>query len=128
MDATLLSGRLFAHLSHESDDQAGELIYTQPFSAHEIEHYGSAIEIAVKAEQKDKFNVSRLEYLLWNGSSFQAPERLFPSPAFKKDTAAYLLNHYLVFGGMTYEILFSVFDPETDRTIILMKEADRDEQ
>lgn len=125
VDATLLSGQLFVHLSHESDDQSGEFIYVTSFNPEEVETYGNAIESAVKSSS---VGFSRIEYLLWDGTAFQTPDRLFPAPTFKRDIAAYLLNHYLVFSSLTYEILFSIYDPTHDRVLLFLKEADSDEQ
>lgn len=125
VDATLLSGRLFTHLSHESDDREGEFIYVTPFQEQEPEIYGAAIQAAVNSGTVVS---SRLDYLVWDGAAFQPPSRLFPAPTFKRDLSACLLNHYLVFGGITYEMLFSIYDPAPDRVVLFLKEADRDEQ
>ena len=113
------------HLSHESDDQTGEFIYITPFNPEELDTYGDAVQ---SASERSQDLSSRIEYLLWDGTAFQSPERLFPSATFKRDIAAYLLNHYLVFSRVTYEILFSIYDPSRDRVLLFLKEADRDEQ
>lgn len=125
VDATLLSDQLYIHLSHESDDQAGELIYITPFNSEDLETYGNAVESTINTNSVVS---SRVEYLLWNGASFQAPQQLFPLPTFKRDIAAYLLNHYLVFSNITYEVLFSIYDKAKDRVLLFLKEAESDEQ
>lgn len=113
------------HLSHESDDQSGEFIYISPFNPDEIETYGNGIQSAVTSSSA---GFSGIEYQVWNGTAFQQPERLFPAPTFKRDIAANLLNHYLVFSGLTYEVLFSIYDSTNDRVLLFLKEADHDEQ
>lgn len=127
VDATLLSDQLYVHLSHESDDQAGEFIYITPFHSEELETFGGAIQSAVDINA-NSITSSRIEYLLWNEDSFGPPQRLFPVPTFKRDIATYLLNHYLVFSDVTYEVLFSIYDPKRDCVLLFLKEAESDEQ
>lgn len=127
VDATLLSDQLYVHLSHESDDQAGEFIYITPFHAEELETFGCAIQSAIDLNVSSMAS-TRIEYLLWSEDSFQTPQQLFPVPTFKRDVATYLLNHYLVFGSVTYEVIFSIYDPKRDCVRLFLKEADKDEQ
>ncbi|WP_397331485.1 hypothetical protein [Paenibacillus sp. JSM ZJ436] len=130
MDSTMLEDKLFVHLSHEQDDREGELIYVVPYSEATLEEYGSSIEdsLTLFLHRGTHFSSGRLSYFIWDGEAFQEPQARFPTPTFHKDAAASLLNHDLVFGGLTYEILYSIYVPRKDVVLLFMKEAESYEQ
>ncbi len=120
VDATVITGKLWLHLSNESDGR-DHAVYVTDMQRQLPAEYGSAIIDAVKSPRSVSL-MFMAEYRLWNGRSFEDKE-LAGITAYTMELAERLLDHYMVHNGATYEFVYSVLDTEAKKVLLFMKEV-----
>ncbi|WP_226383534.1 hypothetical protein [Paenibacillus massiliensis] len=120
VDATVITGKLWLHLSNESDGR-DHAVYVTDMQRQLPAEYGSAIIDAVKSPRSASL-MFMAEYRLWNGRSFEDKE-LAGITAYTMELAERLLDHYMVHNGATYEFVYSVLDTEAKKVLLFMKEV-----
>ncbi|WP_202894971.1 hypothetical protein [Paenibacillus sp. 23TSA30-6] len=123
VDATRLDGRLWAHISNESEDHTEHSVYVTEFTGEGAKPYGASITDLVLAGEGGYASSFSAFYWEWHEPAFRRMEQREGS-VFTLELAQRLLDHYTVLGGKTYEFIYSVLDAQLKKVHLFVKEVD----
>ncbi|GIP23950.1 hypothetical protein [Paenibacillus sp. J22TS3] len=121
VDGTLLHNRLWAHISNETEDDRMHFIYVSPYEPDSLPVYGHTINQTALGQVKVT-SLLGAEFVYWNGRGFEARDQTGSLPLGNMELARMLLDHYMVRGGITYEVIYSVFDMDRRKVLFYLKD------